>query len=110
MKKFIELKANANANFLKLEVYYSLGGFNCFTYKNEARGYYLSVSPVQRSERDGIVFESYTAFSGVKLLLLEVSRKSKKAEAEAERIAEEKEAELIAYICNKNQLEVLQNA
>lgn len=110
MKKYIKLKENRDANVLKLEVYYNLGGYNVFTHKSEARGYYLSASPVQHFERDGINFESYTAFAGVKLLLLEVSRKSKKAEAEAERIAEEKEAELIEYICNKNNLEVLQNA
>lgn len=107
--KLIKLKENRNANFLKIEVKYNLGGYNVFTYKSEPRGYYLSVSPVQRSERDGIGFESYTAFSGVKLLLLEVSRKGKKAEAEAERIAEEKEADLIKYVCNKNGLEVLEN-
>lgn len=107
--KLIKLKENKNANFLKIEVNYNLGGYNYFTYKSEPRGYYLSISPVQRYERDGIGFESYTAFSGVKLLLLEVSRKGKKAEAEAERIATEKEAELIEYVCNKNNLEVLEN-
>lgn len=107
--KLIELKENKNANFLEIEVKYSLGGYNYFTYKSEPRGYYLSVSPVQRSTRDGIGFVSYTAFSGVKMLLLEVSRKSKKAEAEAGRLAAEKEAELIEYVCNKNNLEVLKN-
>lgn len=110
MKKYIELKENKNANALKIDVYYVLGGYNCFTHKTEARGYYLSASPVQRYERDGVAFESYTAFSGAKLLLLEVSRKSKKAEAEAERIAAEKEKELIKYVCINNNLEVLQNA
>ena len=106
MKKFIELKENKNANFLKIETNYSLGGYNCFTHKTEPRGYYLSVSPVQRYERDGVSFESYTAFSGVKLLLLEVSRKGKKAEEAAEKIAPEKESELIQYVCTKNGLEV----
>lgn len=110
MKKLIPLKENKNANFIKLETHYNLGGYNCFTHKTEARGFYLSASPVQHFTRDGITFESYTAFTGAKLLLLEVSRKSKKAEAEAERIAEEKEAELIKYVCINNNLEVLQNA
>ena len=109
MKKFIALKENRNANFLRIETHYSLGGYNCFTHKTEPRGYYLSVSPVQRYERDGVSFESYTAFSGVKLLLLEVSRKSKKAEEAAEKIASEKEPELIQYICAKNGIEVLNN-
>lgn len=110
MKKFIALKENRNANFLKIETAYNLGGYNVFTHKSEPRGYYLSVSPVNRYTRDGIGFESYTAFSGVKLLLLEVSRKSKKVEAAAEQIAAEKESELIRYICEKNNLEVLENA
>ena len=111
MTKLIALKENkSKATHLKIETFYSLGGYNVFAGKSENRGYYLSVSPVERFERDGIGFESYTAFAGVKLLLLEVSRKGKKAEAEAEKIALEKEAGLIEYVCNKNGLEVLQDA
>lgn len=107
MKKFVKLnEGSRGANYLKIETRYSLGGYNVFTHKPEARGYYLSVSPVERSERAGVVFESYTAFSGVKLLLLEVSRKSKKAEEAAEKIAAEKEKELILFVCDKNGLEV----
>lgn len=108
MKKFLELNDNSmKATHLKIEVYYSLGGYNCFTHKTEARGYYLSVSPVERSTREGITFESYTAFSGVKICLLEVSRKSKKAEEKARELSTEKEPELIAYICGRHGLEVL---
>lgn len=109
MKKFIALKENRNANFLKVETAYNLGGYNCFTHKTESRGYYLHVSPVKRYTRDGVQFESYTAFSGVKLLLLEVSRKSKKAEEAAEKMAVEEENNLIAFVCGKNNLEVLEN-
>lgn len=110
MKKYIALKENTTrANALRIEVDYTLGGYNVFTHKTENRGYYLHVSPVEHFTRDGIAFESYTAFSGVKLLLVEVSRKNKKAEETAERIAQEKEKELIDYICNKNNLEVLDN-
>lgn len=108
MKKFIELKENETRNnFLKIETAYNLGGYNVFTHKAEARGYYLSVSPVERSTREGITFESYTAFSGVKIYLLEVTRKSKKAEERAEQLAAEHENELIAYICGRYGLEVL---
>lgn len=110
MKKFLELNNNSmEATHLKIEVYYSLGGYNCFTYKPETRGYYLSVSPVKRSTREGITFESYTAFSGVKICLLEVSRKSKKAEEKAHELSIEKESELIAYICGRYGLEVSEN-
>lgn len=67
------------ANYLKAEVYYALGGYNYFTGKNESRGYYLSVSPVEIKECDsGFKSESYTAFTGYKFLLFEASRKSQK--------------------------------
>ena len=67
------------ANCLKAEVYYALGGYNYFTGKNESRGYYLSVSPVEIKECDsGFKSESYTAFTGYKFLLFEASRKSQK--------------------------------
>lgn len=107
MKKFIELKENnTRNNFLKIETSYNLGGYNCFTHKSEPRGYYLSVSPVKVETINGVKFESYTAFSGVKICLLEVSRKSKKAEEAAEKIAEEKECDLLGYICQRYGLEV----
>ena len=107
MKKFIPLKENnAGANFLKIETYYNLGGYNCFTYRAESRGYYISVSPVRRETRDGVTFESYTAFSGIKDYLLQVSRKSKKAEETAEKIASEREKDLIDYVCTRQGLAV----
>ena len=85
MKKFIATK-NENV-FLKVEVYYNLGGMNYFTYKSEPRGYYLSVTPVERIDRGGYFVETQAAFSGYKTILKEVKRKSKKAETEAEQLA-----------------------
>ena len=73
------ISMNKPNNFLKCELYYSLGGMNYFTYKEERRGYYVSVSPV---EKRGCM-ESYTAFTGVKTLVKPCNRKSGKAEAEA---------------------------
>ena len=70
--------------YIKLYTYYKKDAMNYFTYKNEARGYYLSVTPVERARG----FESFVAFTGFKVLLKEVTRASKKAEAEAETIAE----------------------
>lgn len=99
MKKIIYLdKPTEDANALVIEVYYDKGGINYFTYKVERRGYYLSVCPVLKS--DGLI--SYTSFSGTKLLLKEVARKSAKAEAEAEEIAKGKVADLVASVCNRN--------
>lgn len=73
------LNTNKDKTFLKCELYYSLGGMNYFTGRTEARGYYVSVSPVERG--DG--WESYTAFSGWKKCVVECARKGKKAEAKA---------------------------
>ena len=99
MKKIIYLdKPTEYANAIEIEVYYDKGGKNYFTCKDERRGYYLSVWPVLQS--DGLV--SYTLFTGTQVLLKEVTRKSAKAEAEAEEIAKGKVAVLVASVCNRN--------
>ena len=36
---------NPQTNRIRLSVDYNLGGLNCFTYKNELRGYYLHATP-----------------------------------------------------------------
>jgi len=59
-------------------VYYSLGGMNYFTGTAEPRGFYLSVSPVERSEKNGITIKTYAAFSGTKILVEPAKRFSKK--------------------------------
>ena len=61
-------------HFLRVDLYYSLGGYNVFTYKEERRGYYMSVSPVEKSRG----FETYIAISGTKYCMFEVARKTKK--------------------------------
>lgn len=101
MKKYILLKENSAATHLKIETYYNIGGYNYFTGKEEPRGYYLGVSPVTKARG----MESYTAFTGVKKCIKTVSRKSAKAEAEAENIAAELEPALIKYVCTYNGLE-----
>jgi hypothetical protein len=78
MKKLIPIES-ANATHLEVKVEYNLGGMNYFSYQNEARGYYASVSPVTVGEHT----ISYSAFSGVKVLLLEVKKRSKKSEEKA---------------------------
>lgn len=107
MKKYIELQEKTrNATHLLIELRYNLGGFNYFTYKQEPRGYYLSVSPVELKQRDGYTLESYTAFTGTKYLVKEVPRKSTKAEREAEEKAEELEKALIRFVCAQNNIAI----
>jgi hypothetical protein len=107
MKKYIELhEKTRNATHLLIELRYNLGGFNYFTYKQEPRGYYLSVSPVTLEQRDGYTLESFTAFTGTKYLVKEVTRKSEKAEKEAEQRAQEIEKALINFVCTQNNLAI----
>ena len=90
---------------LKIEVYYSKGGMNYFSSQVEARGYYLSVSPVERQQQNSsIVIESFAAFSGTKVLIKEVARKSEKAFQEAILLAEARIDELRKYVLDKNKL------
>jgi|SRR5690625_1323019 len=69
----------------EVKLYYTLGGWNHFTSQEERRGYYLSVTPAQVNFDDegNVVSRTTRMFSGVKELLVEVTRKSKKREEEA---------------------------
>lgn len=109
-KKYIEVKENtAKVTHLAIELYYDLGGMNYFTSRAERRGYYLSVTPVERSTVYGGTTEIYTAFTGLKQCIKEVTRKSAKAEAEAEKLVAAEMENLIAIVCKKNGLEVAES-
>lgn len=101
-KQYIKLKENNRFSDLEIDFYYDLGGTNYFTYNNEKRGYYISVSPVNR--KNGSI--SYAAFDGVKQLLIETSRKSKKAEAEATEKINNVLKQLIDYVLGKHGLKL----
>lgn len=75
--ELIEVK-EGQATHLKIEIYYSLGGWNYFTGEKERRGLYLSVSPVSREKVGNGYAESYSAFSGTKIFLKEMKRFSQK--------------------------------
>ncbi len=80
MKKYFATNRVPDATHLKIEVRYEKGGYNYFTYKEEPRGVYVSVSPVTLEDRPGgYQMESYTAFSGTKFCVKELKRKSDKA-------------------------------
>ena len=90
--------------YIKLYTYYKKDTMNYFTCKNEARGYYLSVTPVERARG----FESFEAFTGFKILLKEVTRASKKAEAEAEAIAERDWRKYAEIAANRAGLQIIE--
>lgn len=81
--RLYKVNNNANVTHLKAQVYYALGGANMFTYKNEPRGYWMQIVPVKRENKYGYTMESFTAFTGLKALVLPVQRKSKKKFDEA---------------------------
>ena len=91
---------------LKVEVYYSLGGFNLGTYRDDPRGYWLSVTPVNHSEQNGVRYESVVLGSGLKKFLKETKsdRRGGKAEREAVELAKQFEAELVNQVCVKEKL------
>lgn len=58
----IPVEGNTSCTHIDVELYYSKGGMNYFTSRNEERGLYLSVSPLEKGDR----FVKYSAFSGIK--------------------------------------------
>lgn len=102
-KKYIDITENNhdNNNALCVRIYYDLGGYNFYTHKEKARGYYISVTPVQHTTRDGVTMETFTAFTGFCDLLQDCTRKSKKAEAAALKKAPAYETMIIDHLVNK---------
>lgn len=113
LEKYIPVKATKTGGHktthIKIRLYYTLGGYNYFTYKREPRGYYLTVSPVEREEiRPGCWMEGFIAFSGYKHLVKEVTRQSKKAEAEAEQESAKLAPAMIERVCREYGLEIIE--
>ena len=63
------------ANEIRVEVYYHIGGMSYLAGRMEKRGFNLSVTPLNVSEG----WTTYRGFSGVKMFLQEASRFSQKA-------------------------------
>lgn len=91
----MELYTTENGTNLYYRTYYDLGGYNHFTGQNKARGYYLEV---RRNAREFGAFEDLTQPTGAaRMLLIEVTRKSKKQETNAAKMALEKVKEIAQY-------------
>lgn len=97
MKKYIKLEGKSQE--LKVQVFYAKGGMNYFNYKTEPRGYWVSIQPVNVDRNEnGVVWESFDMFSGYKVFLLEVKRKSDKAYKQAIELAESKIPEMVERV------------
>ncbi|WP_326515204.1 hypothetical protein [Staphylococcus hominis] len=91
----MELYTTENGTKLYYRTDYDLGGYNHFTGQNKARGYYLEV---RRNAREFGAFEDLTQPTGAaRMLLIEVTRKSKKQETNAASMALEKVKEIAQY-------------
>ncbi|MCI2919734.1 hypothetical protein [Staphylococcus hominis] len=91
----MELYTTENGTNLYYRTDYDLGGYNHFTGQNKARGYYLEV---RRNAREFGAFEDLTQPTGAaRMLLIEVTRKSKKQETNAASMALEKVKEIAQY-------------
>ena len=80
--------------YIEVSVYYKKGGENMFTSREEPRGFWVSVSKVQKG--DG--WTKRLAFEGRKMFLLEVKRFSQKAMDKAVEIAEGKYREMVERV------------
>jgi hypothetical protein len=106
-KKFLAVSGNEKVSHLKVELYYDLGGPNYATGGMEARGIKLSVSPVNREEREnGVVIESYVAFSGFKKHLKDMARFNQKA-CDSFVLSETEEKQMIEVVLNHNGLKLI---
>lgn len=101
-KEYIKLKANSDKEtHLCVSMDYNLGGMNYFNYQEVPRGYYLYATPCKLEDRDGYRTVTQVLGKGLKILLKQVARRSKKAEDTAIQIAQERKAELIAAVCRE---------
>ncbi len=112
MKKYIPIEPTNSENNLCLEVLYSKGGYNWFNGDAEHRGYYLHCTPVMLKEKQldsGLQYteKTITVGKGYKLMLKEVSRRSQKAENEANILAEEKADFIVEKVCSRYGLKLV---
>lgn len=63
---------------ITVSFYVGEGGINYFTSRTEKKGYYVSLIPQTYEKKNGYSTVRTTAFSGLKMLLKEITRKSNK--------------------------------
>lgn len=102
-KKYFKLIENAGGfTHIKVVITYNLGGINYFNMNSEPRGYYASVYPMQVGEN----FEVTRGFSGYRVFLFGVQRKSKNAESTAIRELNKKLPLVIQELLTKHNIEL----
>jgi len=79
---------------LKISVDFTKGGRSMGTGEMHASGYYVSVTPVLRENKDGYISESMNPFNGFRKHLLDAGRRSAKRAQTAIAIMEEQQKEI----------------
>lgn len=92
---------NDGETHLDVDFGYDIGGDNWLSGGTRTRGYYLFCTPVRRENRDGVIMVRNALGKGLKILLKEVDRKSKKAEAEAREMANAEIRRLVTLVLQK---------
>ena len=105
IKKYLDVKGD-NSKKIEVTTSYSKGGMSLFSYQEIKRGYYVHVQPVKFENIAGCNIVSVCPIEGRKMLLKEVSRASKKAEAEADCMAEEAAKPIIERVCAEQGIEL----
>lgn len=70
-------------NNIEIKLSYNLGGINYFTGNKDPRGYYLYITPITITQKDGYTTQSFTISAdpdtkGIKYFLKETKRKNDK--------------------------------
>jgi hypothetical protein len=96
--------ATGDATHVEVSIYYSKGGMNYFTGNNEARGLYLSVTPVSLTTHEGgFKSRSFKAFSGVKQHIKSMGRFNEKVLNE-EVVDEDMLKKLLNHVLEKGKI------
>ncbi len=104
MKKM--LKTDRPNTFIEVELYYCKGGQSDWERERNPRSYRLSIAPVEVSHVDGYIVTTGSPSDSVTLILTQPARASKKAEAEAEKLAESLYRGYAYQVATKNGLTV----
>lgn len=75
---YVPVTGNPEVSHLKVAVYHSKGGVNFATYKDDPKGYWLSVTPVMREEKGDFVWETMKGFSGYRCFICSGDRFNRK--------------------------------
>lgn len=86
MKKMY--KTTKPNTYINVELIYNKGGENAYSRTKNPRCYMLYINAVERVEKDGYTTETFEPYTSMRVNVLNVSRQSKKAAAEAEKYTE----------------------